>query len=109
MTSRTNIGTPSQNDGSVMSAKLGGSDLQTIMPAGTIHTHKQLVLEPEKGSATPPIEIGYGGVIPALPISRSLCKMKSAKISSQRSTSGVLSLGVLGATEVGVVLVGGMP
>lgn len=40
------MGIPSANDGRVLSSALDGSDIQTIIPAGKIHTPKQLIVEP---------------------------------------------------------------
>lgn len=42
----TNMGIPTANDGLVQSCKLDGSDIQTIIPKGSVHTPKQLVLDP---------------------------------------------------------------
>ena len=41
----TNMGVPSENDGTVLSAKLDGSDLKTVIPAGQVHTPKQLHID----------------------------------------------------------------
>ncbi|KAL4772544.1 hypothetical protein BDW60DRAFT_216539 [Aspergillus nidulans var. acristatus] len=42
----TNMGrATSTHDGSVHSAKLDGSDMQTLLPAGSVHTPKQLVVD----------------------------------------------------------------
>lgn len=42
----TNMGfRPALNDGSVMSANLDGSDVQVVLPEGTVHTPKQLVVD----------------------------------------------------------------
>ncbi|RMZ68670.1 3-hydroxyacyl- dehyrogenase [Pyrenophora seminiperda CCB06] len=42
----TNMGTsPASNNGSVMSAKLDGTDVQAIIPEGQIHTPKQLKID----------------------------------------------------------------
>ncbi|KAL2001164.1 hypothetical protein VTN02DRAFT_2147 [Thermoascus thermophilus] len=42
----TNMGAKtSMNDGSVLSAKLDGSDIQTVIPEGKVHTPKQLVVD----------------------------------------------------------------
>lgn len=41
----TNMGVPSQNDGTVMSAKLDGSDVKTVIPAGKVHTPKQIHID----------------------------------------------------------------
>lgn len=44
----TNMGyLPSDNNGSIMSANLDGSDLKTIIPEGEVHTPKQLVIDEE--------------------------------------------------------------
>lgn len=46
----TNMGSsPSQNDGTVMSSALNGTNIQTIIPAGAIHTPKQLKIDHENG------------------------------------------------------------
>ncbi|KAL4934224.1 3-hydroxyacyl-CoA dehydrogenase [Aspergillus undulatus] len=46
----TNMGrATSTHDGSVHSAKLDGTDIQTIMPPGTVHTPKQLVVDDDAG------------------------------------------------------------
>jgi hypothetical protein len=42
----TNMGIPSANDGEIRSCKLNGSDIQTIVSKGLVHTPKQLVLDP---------------------------------------------------------------
>jgi DNA-binding beta-propeller fold protein YncE len=42
----TNMGIkPSEQDGSVMSANLDGSDVRTIIPEGSVHTPKQLTID----------------------------------------------------------------
>lgn len=41
----TNMGIPNQNDGTVLSAKLDGSDVQTVISAGKVHTPKQLHID----------------------------------------------------------------
>ena len=42
----TNMGNPSANDGTVLSANLAdGSDVQTVIPAGAVHTPKQLHID----------------------------------------------------------------
>lgn len=41
----TNMGTPGKLDGAVFSAKLDGSDVQTLVPKGKINTPKQLCLD----------------------------------------------------------------
>ncbi|KAF2088720.1 3-hydroxyacyl-CoA dehydrogenase-like protein [Saccharata proteae CBS 121410] len=41
----TNMGVPSDNDGSVMSAKLDGSDVKTLFAPGEIHTPKQVIID----------------------------------------------------------------
>jgi 3-hydroxyacyl-CoA dehydrogenase len=44
----TNMGTsPSSNNGSVMSANLDGTEVQTIVPEGQVHTPKQLKIDHE--------------------------------------------------------------
>ena len=43
----TCMGIPGKQDGAVYSAKLDGSDIQSIVAPGTINTPKQLVVEPE--------------------------------------------------------------
>lgn len=40
----TNMGVPNTNDGTVQSCKLDGSDVQIIVPAGGVHTPKQLIV-----------------------------------------------------------------
>lgn len=41
----TNMGNPSQNDGTVQCAKLDGSDVKTVVKAGDVHTPKQLHID----------------------------------------------------------------
>ncbi|KUJ20702.1 NAD(P)-binding protein [Mollisia scopiformis] len=41
----TSMGIPSKPDGSVLSAKLDGSDIKTIIPKGAVNTAKQLVID----------------------------------------------------------------
>ena len=41
----TNMGVPNKNDGHINSCKLDGSDVQTVVPAGKVHTPKQLVVD----------------------------------------------------------------
>ncbi|KAM0722108.1 hypothetical protein Q7P37_001549 [Cladosporium fusiforme] len=41
----TNMGNPSKNDGTVQSAKLDGSGVQTVVKAGDVHTPKQLHID----------------------------------------------------------------
>ncbi|EHL02319.1 putative Low-density lipoprotein receptor-related protein 4 [Glarea lozoyensis 74030] len=43
----TNMGVPTSNDGIVQSCKLDGSDVQTVIPAGAVHTPKQLIIDQE--------------------------------------------------------------
>jgi DNA-binding beta-propeller fold protein YncE len=43
----TNMGFPTANDGTVQSCKLDGSDIQTIIPTGSVHTPKQLIIDQE--------------------------------------------------------------
>ncbi|TVY82116.1 3-hydroxyacyl-CoA dehydrogenase-like protein [Lachnellula suecica] len=43
----TNMGIPTANDGMVQSCKLDGSDVKTIIPAGAVHTPKQLIVDQE--------------------------------------------------------------
>jgi 3-hydroxyacyl-CoA dehydrogenase len=43
----TNMGNPSKNDGTVLSAKLDGSDVQTVIASGKVHTPKQLHIDQE--------------------------------------------------------------
>ena len=45
----TNMGAPSGNDGTILSTKLDGSDLKTVVPSGGTFTPKQLTLDPEHG------------------------------------------------------------
>jgi hypothetical protein len=44
----TNMGFPTSNDGTVQSCKLDGSDIQTVVPAGGVHTPKQPIIDQEK-------------------------------------------------------------
>lgn len=44
----TDMGNPSANNGQVFSAKLDGSDIQTVVPSGKVHTPKQLIID-QKG------------------------------------------------------------
>ncbi|KAE8160016.1 hypothetical protein BDV40DRAFT_302671 [Aspergillus tamarii] len=41
----TNMGIPSENDGSVQSCNLDGSDIKTVIPPGAVHTPKQLCID----------------------------------------------------------------
>ncbi|KAK3951792.1 armadillo-type protein [Pseudoneurospora amorphoporcata] len=41
----TNMGTPGQNDGSIMSCNLDGSGVRVIIPPGAVHTPKQLSVD----------------------------------------------------------------
>ncbi|KAK0630009.1 armadillo-type protein [Bombardia bombarda] len=41
----TNMGVPSENDGSLMSCNLDGSDIKVIIPPGVIHTPKQIAVD----------------------------------------------------------------
>lgn len=41
----TSMGAPSENDGSVWSANLDGSDTTTVVPKGAVHTPKQLIID----------------------------------------------------------------
>jgi len=41
----TNMGIPSENDGSVQSCKLDGSDVTNIVKKGDVHTPKQLIVD----------------------------------------------------------------
>ncbi|GJN66044.1 hypothetical protein PLICBS_000060 [Purpureocillium lilacinum] len=41
----TNMGVPPKNDGSVISVRLDGSDPQTVLQKGQVHTPKQLALD----------------------------------------------------------------
>jgi len=43
----TNMGNPSANDGTVLSAQLDGSDVQTVIASGKVHTPKQLHIDQE--------------------------------------------------------------
>ncbi|KAK3388872.1 armadillo-type protein [Sordaria brevicollis] len=43
----TNMGTPGQNDGSIMSCNLDGSGVRVIIPPGAAHTPKQLSVDQE--------------------------------------------------------------
>jgi len=43
----TNMGNPAFNDGSIQSAKLDGSDVQTVVKSGDIHTPKQMIIDQE--------------------------------------------------------------
>jgi len=43
----TCMGNPSENDGAVYSAKLDGSDIKTVIPAGKVHTPKQIHIDHE--------------------------------------------------------------
>lgn len=43
----TNMGNPSENDGTVLSARLDGSDMQTIVTHGHVHTPKQIHIDQE--------------------------------------------------------------
>jgi len=43
----TNMGIPTANDGIVQSCKLDGSDIQTVIPTGSVHTPKQLIIDQE--------------------------------------------------------------
>lgn len=45
----TNMGIPSSNDGSVMSANRDGSDVRTIVPQGSVHTPKQIAIDQASG------------------------------------------------------------
>ena len=40
----TNMGNPKDNDGSIMSARLDGSDVQIIIKPGEVHTPKQMIV-----------------------------------------------------------------
>ncbi|KAF4629810.1 hypothetical protein G7Y89_g8334 [Cudoniella acicularis] len=40
-------GSPSENDGMVQSCKLDGSDIQTVIAKGSVHTPKQLIIDQE--------------------------------------------------------------
>lgn len=41
----TSMGSPGNNDGAVYSAKLDGSDIETVIPVGKVHTPKQLHID----------------------------------------------------------------
>nr|POE94220.1 3-hydroxyacyl-coa dehydrogenase-like protein lam1 [Quercus suber] len=41
----TDMGTPSEDDGSIHSCKLDGSDVQVVVPPGVVHTPKQCVID----------------------------------------------------------------
>ncbi|KAH0387760.1 3-hydroxyacyl-CoA dehydrogenase-like protein, partial [Aureobasidium melanogenum] len=41
----TNMGVPTENDGSVQSCKLDGSDVKEIVKKGDVHTPKQLIID----------------------------------------------------------------
>lgn len=41
----TNMGKPGEQDGEVISSKIDGSDVRTIIPKGTINTPKQLIVD----------------------------------------------------------------
>jgi hypothetical protein len=41
----TNMGIPTSDDGIVQSCKLDGTDVQTVIPAGAVHTPKQLIID----------------------------------------------------------------
>ncbi|KAH0023791.1 3-hydroxyacyl-CoA dehydrogenase-like protein, partial [Aureobasidium melanogenum] len=41
----TNMGVPTENDGSVQSCKLDGSDVKEIIKKGDVHTPKQLIID----------------------------------------------------------------
>ncbi|THX46740.1 3-hydroxyacyl-CoA dehydrogenase-like protein [Aureobasidium pullulans] len=43
----TNMGIPSENDGSIQSCKLDGSDIKEIVKKGDVHTPKQLIVDQE--------------------------------------------------------------
>lgn len=43
----TNMGIPTENDGVVQSCKLDGTDIQTVVPSGSVHTPKQLIIDQE--------------------------------------------------------------
>lgn len=45
----TDMGTPPLNDGSVWSSKRDGSDIQSVVPKGQVHTPKQCVIDQEAG------------------------------------------------------------
>ncbi|KAJ5140293.1 hypothetical protein N7448_003701 [Penicillium atrosanguineum] len=41
----TNMGIPSQNNGSVQSARIDGSEIQTVIAKGSVHTPKQISID----------------------------------------------------------------
>ncbi|TQV97061.1 hypothetical protein V2A60_000292 [Cordyceps javanica] len=41
----TSMGVPSKNDGSIWSSNLDGSDVKVVIPPGSVHTPKQLVVD----------------------------------------------------------------
>jgi DNA-binding beta-propeller fold protein YncE len=41
----TNMGNPNENDGSIQSAKLDGSDIQYVIKTGEVHTPKQMLID----------------------------------------------------------------
>jgi DNA-binding ferritin-like protein (Dps family) len=41
----TNMGVPSKNDGTVLSANLDGSDVKTVVPSSSVHTPKQIHID----------------------------------------------------------------
>ena len=43
----TNMGIPSENDGSIQSCKLDGTDIKDIVKKGDVHTPKQLIVDQE--------------------------------------------------------------
>ncbi|KAF4973426.1 hypothetical protein FSARC_251 [Fusarium sarcochroum] len=43
----TTMGKPSQNDGAVISCNLDGTDVEEIVPSGSVHTPKQLTVDNE--------------------------------------------------------------
>lgn len=43
----TCMGIPTENDGTVQSANLDGSDVKTVVPSGGVHTPKQLTIDAE--------------------------------------------------------------
>jgi hypothetical protein len=45
----SNMGNPAANDGTIESAKLDGSDRKVIVPAGVVHTPKQLTIDHVNG------------------------------------------------------------
>ncbi|CAC9890408.1 unnamed protein product [Aureobasidium pullulans] len=69
----TNMGIPSQNDGSVVSVNLDGTGSTTIIPPGKIYTPKQISIDQIAKSSTLPIEkaVGYGAATQTAQISRS--------------------------------------